>query len=116
IYYFNLVPPPAGNVYWDNDAAPAGNRVTTGNGLGGTGTWNTSALKWYGGSADVPWLNGNNAVFWGTAGTVTLASAQTVNSLTFKTHGYTITGSTLTLGGSSVTVDAGVTATIGSIV
>ncbi len=116
IYYFDLVPPPAGNVYWDNDGAAAGSRVATGAGTGGTGTWNTSAVKWYNGSADVPWIDGNNAVFWGTAGTVTLAAAQNVNSLTFKTSGYTLTGSTLTLGGSSVTVDAGVTATIGSIV
>lgn len=116
IYYFNLVPPPAGDVYWDNDGSPAGNRATTGAGLGGTGTWNTSAMKWYSGSADVPWLNGNNAVFWGSAGTVTLASAQTVNGLSFKTNGYTVTGSTLTLGGSAVSVDSGVTATVSSVV
>jgi autotransporter-associated beta strand protein len=116
IYYFDLVPPPAGSVYWDNDGAAAGSYVATGAGMGGTGTWNTSALKWYNGSADVPWVNGNDAVFWGTAGTVTLAAAQSVNSLTFKSTGYTITASTLTLSGSSVTVDANVTATIGSIV
>src|SRR6185369_16139281 len=87
----------------------------TGAGMGGTGSWSTTA-KWYNGSADVPWVNGNNAVFWGTAGTVTLGAGQTVNSLTFKTNGYTVTGSTLTLGGSSVTTDSGVTATISSTV
>jgi len=82
IYYFNLVPPPAGNIYWDNDGAAAGSYVATGAGMGGTGTWSTTA-KWYNGVADVPWVNGNNAVFWGTAGTVTLGAAQTVNSLAF---------------------------------
>jgi autotransporter-associated beta strand protein len=115
IYYFDLVPPPTGSVYWDNDGAPAGSRVATGAGTGGTGTWNTSA-KWYNGSADAPWVDGNNAVFWGTAGTVTLASAQTVNSLAFKTNGYNVTGSTLTLGSSAVSVDSGVTATVSSVV
>ena len=64
----------------------------------------------------VAWADGNDAIFWGTAGTVTLAAAQNVNSLSFKSSGYTLTGSTLTLGGSSVTVDAGVTATINSTV
>ena len=62
-------------------ASPPARYVATGAGMGGSGTWNTSALKWYNGSADVAWVNGNNAVFWGTAGTVTLAAGQTVNSL-----------------------------------
>lgn len=115
IYYFDLVPPPAGNVYWDHDGTAAGTYIATGAGMGGSGTWNT-ALKWYNGSSDVAWVGGNNAVFWGTAGTVTLAATQSVNSLTFKTNGYTLTASTLTLAGSSVTVDAGVTATISSTV
>jgi autotransporter-associated beta strand protein len=116
ISYFNRLPPPAGTVYWDTDGVAAGSRATTGAGLGGSGTWNASALRWYNGSAAVPWNSGgNNAVFWGAAGTVTLGSAQTVNSLSFKTTGYVVSGSTLTLGGPSVTVDAGVTATIGSV-
>ena len=41
----------------------------------------------------------------------TVSAAQTVNSLTFKTNGYIITASTLTMGGASVTVDSGVTGT-----
>jgi autotransporter-associated beta strand protein len=116
IHYFDQLPPPAVSVYWDNDGVAAGSRNTSGTGLGGTGTWNASAVKWYNGNCDVPWQNGHNAVFWGTAGTVTLGATQTVNSVSFKTTGYTITGSTLTLGGSSVAVDAGVVATIGSVV
>jgi autotransporter-associated beta strand protein len=116
IHYFDRLPPPAVGMYWDSDGVAAGSRSSTGAGLGGTGTWNASAVKWYNGNCDVPWQNGHDAVFWGTAGTVTLGSAQTVNSLSFKTTGYTITASTLTLGGSAVTVDAGVVATIGSVV
>ncbi|MEX0612394.1 MAG: hypothetical protein WD229_09755 [Pirellulales bacterium] len=116
IYYFNRQPPPAGNMYWDNDGVPAGSHITTGAGLGGSGTWNTSGLKWYNGSAEVPWVNSNNAVFWGTEGTVMLAAGQTVNSLKFKSSGYVVMASTLTLAGSSVVVDSGVTATISSTV
>jgi autotransporter-associated beta strand protein len=116
IRYFDLLPPPAAARYWDSDATVAGSYTATGAGLGGTGSWDSSALKWYNGSCDVPWQNGNDAIFWGTSGTVTLSSAQSVNSLVFKTSGYTITGSTLTLSGSSVTVDTGVSATIGSVV
>jgi autotransporter-associated beta strand protein len=114
VHYFDRLAPPAAGMYWDNDGVAAGSRSTTGVGLGGTGTWNAPATKWYNGSADVPWQNGHNAVFWGTAGTVTLGAAQTVNSLSFKTTGYTLAGSTLTLAGSSVSVDAGVVATISS--
>src|SRR5205814_3569552 len=56
--------------------------------------------------------------FWGTSGTVTLGAPQTVNSLAFKTNGYTIAGSTfstfLTMAGQFITTDSGVTATIGT--
>jgi hypothetical protein len=112
IRYFNRFPPPAGIMYWDNDGVAAGSR-TTGAGLGGTGTWNTSALKWYTGSAEVAWQNGNHAVFGGAAGTVTLGSPIAANTLAFKTTGYIITGSTLTLGG-PINVDPNVHATINS--
>jgi len=114
--YFNRLPSPAGEMYWDNDGAPAGSYTTTGAGLGGTGTWNTTARKWYTGGAEVTWVAGNNAVFWGTPGTVTLAAGQSVNSLTFKSNGYVLTASTLTLSGPTVSVDSGLTATINSVV
>jgi len=116
IHYFDLLPPPATAVYWDNDSVVAGNRATTGALLGGTGSWDATSLKWYNGSCDVPWQNSNDAVFWGNAGTVTLSAARAVNSLTFKTTGYTIAASTLTLNGSSITVDSGVSATISSTI
>jgi autotransporter-associated beta strand protein len=113
VYYFNRTSP-AGAMYWDNDGLAAGSYTASGVGLGGTGTWNSTARKWYSGGAEVPWVSGDDAVFWGTAGTVTLASPQNVNSLAFKTNGYDLTSSTLTLAGASITVDAGLTANISS--
>lgn len=100
--------------YWDNDATAANNNTSTGAGLGGNGTWNTSANKWFNGSTDVAWAGNYNAVFAGTAGTVTLSAPQSVNSLLFKTNGYSINGSTLTMNGSYLTTDAGVIAAINS--
>src|SRR5206468_2041030 len=41
--------------YWDNDGSVTGNSISTGANLGGTGTWDTTALKWYNGSAEVAW-------------------------------------------------------------
>lgn len=108
------LPPVA--VYWDNDATAGNNSLATGAGLGGSGNWDAAASKWYNGSSNVPWTTGNHAVFWGTAGTVTLSAPQSVSSLTFKTNGYAVAGSTLTMTGSSVTVDAGATATISATV
>jgi autotransporter-associated beta strand protein len=106
-------------LYWDNDANATGDNTTTGAGLGGTGTWDTSSLKWFDGTTDVAWMNGSDAVFWGTAGSpVTLSAPETVNNVTFKTPGYTVQGvgltpPALTLTG-SVTVDSGLVDTIGS--
>src|SRR5262245_15803192 len=51
-------PASAASLYWDNDANPVGNTVSNsgGTGLGGTGTWDTSSLKWWDGvSSDVAW-------------------------------------------------------------
>ncbi len=107
---------PPVTMYWDNDANAGNNNITTGSGLGGSGTWDTSANRWFNGSSNAAWSANNDAVFWGTAGTVTLSAPQSVNSLSFKSNGYTITGSALTMTGSSVNVNSGVTATINSIV
>src|SRR5262249_15121657 len=83
----------ADTLYWDNDTNAANNNTTTGAGLGGTGTWDASVLKWFNSTADVAWTNGSDAVFWGSAGSpVTLNAAQTANSVTFKTTGYVVQG------------------------
>lgn len=108
--------PAVGTRYWDNDGSASGNNTTTGAGLGGTGSWGASSSNWYDGTSTGMLAGNRDVVFMGTAGTVTLASAQAVNSLAFKSNGYTLTGSTLTMNGSVVTVDNGMNATIGSVV
>ena len=94
------------------------NGVTPGG--GGTGTWNTSTALWYNGTSFQSWTNApvNDAVFGGSAGTVTLGVPITVENLMFNTTGYTIAGSTLTLGGVTPTIGVvpGGTATISSVI
>jgi fibronectin-binding autotransporter adhesin len=94
------------------------NGVTPGG--GGTGTWNTTTPLWFNGATFQTWNNAalDNAVFGGTAGTVTLGVAITAHNLTFNTSGYTVTGNTLTLGGVSPTIGvvSGGSATVGSVI
>ena len=106
--------PAAGLMYWDSDGAAAGNDAATGAGLGGSGIWDASSLRWYDGTSDGAHSSAANAVFWGDGGTVTLSAPLTINALTFKTDGYNIVGSTLTLTSSFISVDADASATIGS--
>jgi autotransporter-associated beta strand protein len=89
----------AANLYWDNDATAAGNNISTGAGLGGAGTWDISAAKWFDGTNDIAWSNSalDVAYFNGTAGAVTLGEAITVGGLNFGVTGYSLTGNTLTL-------------------
>lgn len=89
--------------YWDVNGGSAGS--------GGTGTWDTLSPYWNAASDGVAgpfaaWNNGaiDNAVFAGTAGTVTLASPITLNNLTFSVAGYTLIGGTLTLAGTTPTI------------
>src|SRR5262249_48328410 len=103
----------ATELYWDINGASAG--------LGGTGTWNTSTANWNNSSGTGTPLIWNNsapddAVFQGTAGTVTLGSSINFGRITFKADGYTVTGNTLNLlsTGSTVSVDPGLAATIAS--
>ncbi|HEU5137468.1 MAG TPA: autotransporter-associated beta strand repeat-containing protein [Steroidobacteraceae bacterium] len=102
----------AQTLQWDANGATAGS--------GGTGTWDTTASRWFNGSTYQAWNNGalNDAVFASTAGTVTLGTPITVHNLNFNTTGYTLTGSTLTLGGvtPTITVNPALTTTINSIV
>ncbi|MEZ0259268.1 MAG: autotransporter-associated beta strand repeat-containing protein, partial [Chthoniobacter sp.] len=108
----------AGPVYWDGDADPSNNALPPTTGLGGTGTWDTTNLRWWDGASasDQAWVNANSdtAVFAGAAGTVTLGTPITVGNLTFNTSGYTITGSALTMTGGVISVDPGQSDTISS--
>lgn len=104
----------AANLNWD----PGQTAGTTG---GGTGAWDLTSSYWYNGTTDTTWTNANNdtAIFGGAAGTVTLGQATTAGGLTFDIAGYTVTGSTLTLGGATpaITVNGAATdtATISSV-
>lgn len=96
--------------YWDTDTATPGAQ-------GGTGNWNNAATNWNTGSSNYGWTGtDNDAIFGGTAGTVTITSTIAANDLTFNTTGYTVTGGTLTLNGTTPTVTTapGVSATLSS--
>ena len=106
----------AASLSWD------GSDTVTAGAQGGAGNWNVnSTANWWDGTADVVWpaLGGtdDDAIFEGTAGTVTLTSAITANDLTFNTTGYILSGAqTLTLNGTTPTITVGtsITATIGN--
>ncbi|MFZ4436331.1 MAG: fibronectin type III domain-containing protein [Flavobacterium psychrophilum] len=106
------------DLYWDANGATAG--------TGGTGTWNTAGT-WRSGSATGTlgnWVDGSNAIFQGTAGTVTIPTTTTVttNNITFSTTGYIVTGATssgklsLSTTNKTITVGSGVVAKIGTYV
>lgn len=93
----------AATLYWDGDADATGNLVD-GTSLGGAGTWDTTTLNWWDGiSADVAWPDSpaDSAVFSGSGGLVTLGVPIQAGTVQFDSDGYTLSGSTLTLGGSA---------------
>ena len=90
----------AANLYWDSDATAAGNNISTGANLGGTGSWDTVSTQWFNSTANSVWSNSalDVAYFMGpTPGTVTLAEVITVGGLVFSGTDYTLTGGTLTM-------------------
>lgn len=79
-------------------AATASGQLIWGvNGLGDSGTWNTSSLNWWNGTANVAWPNGGQAIFDGTPGTVSIGSNVTASKLTFNVPGYVVTGSLMSM-------------------
>ncbi|MBZ9814514.1 autotransporter-associated beta strand repeat-containing protein, partial [Mesorhizobium sp. CA7] len=109
-------PAAAANLYWDVN--------NTSLNRGGTGVWDLSTSVWSASNDGVSgpysaWNNGalDDAFFGGTAGTVTLGAPITVHNMTFEVSGYTVTGSTLTLGGVNPTLSVTTgTATINSTI
>jgi autotransporter-associated beta strand protein len=99
--------------YWDGDANSANNDIASGAGMGGNGDWGVAA-RWSNGTTNSTYTPGSNVVFGGTAGAVTLGAPQSVASLQFKTNGYVVSGSSITLAAPTIMVDADVTATISS--
>ncbi|MEI8376441.1 MAG: autotransporter-associated beta strand repeat-containing protein [Planctomycetota bacterium] len=87
----------------------------------GTFNWDAAAPAWgpTGGPYSLTWTSGNDAVFEGSAGTVSVdAAGVTAHNLTFNTSGYLVSSSTLTLNGTSptITTSAGFTSTINSAI
>ncbi|MBL9084253.1 MAG: autotransporter-associated beta strand repeat-containing protein [Planctomycetales bacterium] len=114
----------AATLYWDVSDATS-NTLATGLGLGGTGDWNTSTAAWWNGSALVlqPWDNNgvvdgtpDTAVFWGTAGPITMTESINVGGLGFYTPGYALNlgANTLSFTGTNnlITLLGGGTSTI----
>lgn len=88
-------------------------------GAGGSGAWDNTTVDWFNGSTAVPWASGATAVFGGAAGTVTVSGTVAVGGATFNTNGYTITGGTLAIAGSGLTIASasnGIGSTIGSTI
>jgi fibronectin-binding autotransporter adhesin len=91
----------------------------------GSGTWNTTSANWWSGaSPDVVWPNNTSSIALfgtgsGTAGTVTVLSVS-ANGLTFNAPGsgaYSLSGGTITLGGTTPTITTNATnAAIGSVI
>jgi len=90
----------SGNITWDD---------------GATAAWSPTS----GGPYSQLWTSGGDAIFEGSAGTVSVAAAgATAHNLTFNTTGYMITNNTLTLTGTTPTLalDTGLSATIASAI
>src|ERR1700722_6641116 len=98
----------AAPLYWDADGTATGNNPASGAGLGGSGNWDQISALWFNGGSDVAWVNANNddAIFSGTAGTVTLTENISAGNLYFTnaTGNYLITNAT----GAEVLTVAGV--------
>ena len=104
--------------YWDLNGSTAG--------IGGAGpaTWDTTSLNWNPASAGTgtaqAYIQGNLAVFGGTAGIVNIDPVNGITTdggLEFDVGGYTIKSGPLTLGlGTNIFVANGATATINSVI
>lgn len=111
-------------LYFDPDANTAGNSASTGTSLGGSGVWDTTTANWWNQTSLVAWPNttADQAIFTGpfvsipVASTVNVAGPVNANRLSFLRSGYSVTGSTITLGGTipSIGVNLGESVTIGS--
>ncbi len=96
-------------LYWDGGStALAGN----GDGVsqGGSGTWDNTTANWdYGsGTGHGRWIGGDDAVFAGTAGTVTVGDTIFANAVTVNAANYTFAGGagTLNIGTGGLTANA----------
>jgi autotransporter-associated beta strand protein len=83
---------------------------------GGSGTWSTTAAQWFDGASTVAWpTTAASAVFGGAPGTVTVGTPTGrlfVESMTFKTAGYTVAGFLLNSSPNGLTIETQANATI----
>ena len=105
-------------LYWDPDGVSTNNVITTGAGLGGSGTWTEAgAAVWFnpslngGAGGYVRWNGslGDTAVFTGPAGgTVTISGGVSAAAVEFRGAGFLVTGGSFTTatGGSTFTATA----------
>jgi len=99
---------------------PAGVATATDLYWSGDGTWNTTDANWGtvtgGPYTGTTWNNAtpDNAIFEGTAGTVTLGEPISIGDMTINADDYTITGNTLNFAPGSTLTDTGVAVTIES--
>lgn len=92
-------------LYWDGGTVDIGGNGNSAS-AGGTGTWNGSLLNWDTGVAPlVAWTSGNDAVFAGAAGTVTLGTNISAGNVSISNNNYTIA----TASGAALTLTGGVT-------
>jgi len=112
-----------GNV---NPTGGGGNELywtANGSSLGGAGTWNTSGSNWSSDEVTVVgalWDSTKQAIFTNSAATVTVSSVSVEKGIKFATTGYTLDQGTITLAGAAlvdnaIETDAGVSATITSV-
>lgn len=108
-------------VTWDT------NGITSG--VGGSGTWDTTTLRFTSKQAGSStsgevymWSNTTNSrdtvIFGGTAGNVSVSGTKTLGSMIFTTSGYSISGNTLTLDGTGnvEVIGSAVTATVNTAI
>lgn len=90
----------AADYYWDSNGDTSG--------TGGAGNWKTASSEspWRNGSSTGTlgaWVDGNNAIFGGTAGAVTITSGVIISTpkITVTSINYSLSGGTVAFGGSS---------------
>jgi outer membrane autotransporter protein len=106
-------PAHAADQYWDGSGIIANGVIQ-----GGGGTWVAGSTNWTNvdGTLNQQWFDGT-AVFGGVGGGVNVSGTQSFDGLKFTADGYRITGAPLNLvvSATTISVDVGKTAEIGSV-
>ncbi|MES2661239.1 MAG: autotransporter-associated beta strand repeat-containing protein [Verrucomicrobiota bacterium] len=83
-----------GALFWDGGAVNIGTNGDSAS-AGGTGTWDATIQNWDAGvSPHVAWTSGNDAVFAGAAGSVTLGTNISAANISISANNYTIATAT----------------------